>query len=267
MRMYIFKRLLLIVPTLFLILLINFAVIQIAPGGPVEQAIQQAEAMQTLGNLGGAGGGSNVYQGAQGLSDEMLAKIKAHYGFDQPMHIRFFEMVKNYAQLDFGTSFFKDQSVTALIKDKLPVSVSLGLWSALLIYLISIPLGIKKARLHGTVFDQSTSLLLAVAYAVPAFIFAILLIVFFAGGSYFQWFPLQGLVSENFADLSLWGKIKDYFWHMALPLLAMVIGGFATVTYLTKYSFMEELGKPYVLTARSKGLTESQVLYLSLIHI
>jgi microcin C transport system permease protein len=177
------------------------------------------------------------------------------------MHIRFFEMVKNYAQLDFGTSFFKDQPVTALIKDKLPVSVSLGLWSALLIYLISIPLGIKKARLHGTVFDQSTSLLLAVAYAVPAFIFAILLIVFFAGGSYFQWFPLQGLVSENFADLSLWGKIKDYFWHMALPLLAMVIGGFATVTYLTKYSFMEELGKPYVLTARSKGLTESQVLY------
>ena len=261
MRIYIFKRLLLIVPTLFLILLINFAVIQIAPGGPVEQAIQQAEAMQTLGNLGGAGTGSNVYQGAQGLSDEMLAKIRAHYGFDQPMHIRFFEMVKNYAQLDFGTSFFKDQSVTALIKDKLPVSVSLGLWSALLIYLISIPLGIKKARLHGTVFDQSTSLLLAVAYAVPAFIFAILLIVFFAGGSYFQWFPLQGLVSENFADLSLWGKIKDYFWHMALPLLAMVIGGFATVTYLTKYSFMEELGKPYVLTARSKGLTESQVLY------
>ena len=149
MRMYIFKRLLLIVPTLFLILLINFAVIQIAPGGPVEQAIQQAEAMQTLGNLGGAGGGSNVYQGAQGLSDEMLAKIKAHYGFDQPMHIRFFEMVKNYAQLDFGTSFFKDQPVTALIKDKLPVSVSFGLWSALLIYLISIPLGIKKARLTG----------------------------------------------------------------------------------------------------------------------
>ena len=261
MRIYIFKRLLLIVPTLFLILLINFAVIQIAPGGPVEQAIQQAEAMQTLGNLGGAGGGSNVYQGAQGLSDEMLAKIKAHYGFDQPMHIRFFEMVENYAQLDFGTSFFKDQPVTALIKDKLPVSVSLGLWSTLLIYLISIPLGIKKARQHGMLFDKSTSMLLAIGYAIPSFVFAVLLIVFFAGGSYFQWFPLQGLVSENFYSLRWLGKIKDYFWGMTLPLLAMVIGGFAGLTYLTKYSFMEELNKQYVLAARSKGLSESRVLY------
>ena len=173
----------------------------------------------------------------------------------------FWNMLKSYANFDFGTSFFKDKPVTQLLWEKMPVSLSLGLWSTLLIYLVSIPLGIKKARQHGMFFDKSTSMLLAIGYAVPAFIFAVLLIVFFAGGSYFQWFPLQGLVSDNFQSLSWLDKIKDYFWHMALPLLAMVIGGFATVTYLTKYSFMEELGKPYVLTARSKGLTESQVLY------
>lgn len=263
MSVYIFKRLLLIVPTLFLILLINFAIIQIAPGGPVEQAIQRAEAIQRMGSIGDgpAAQGSNAYQGAQGLSEDMVEKIKAQYGFDRPMHERFWDMLKRYASFDFGTSFFKDRPVTELIKDKLPVSLSLGLWSAVLIYLLAIPLGIKKARQHGTVFDQSTSILLAVAYAIPAFIFAIVLIVFFAGGSYFQWFPLQGLVSENFAELSVLAKIKDYFWHMALPLLAMLIGGCATLTYLTKYSFMDELSKPYVLTARSKGLTEPQVLY------
>ena len=170
-------------------------------------------------------------------------------------------MLTSYVQFDFGTSFFKDKPVTQLLWEKLPVSLSLGLWSTLLIYLISIPLGIKKARQHGLLFDKATSILLAIGYAIPAFAFAILLIVFFAGGSYFQWFPLQGLVSENFAQLSLWGKITDYFWHMTLPLLAMVIGGFAGLTYLTKYSFMEELNKQYVLAARSKGLTESRVLY------
>ncbi|QTD58805.1 microcin C ABC transporter permease YejB [Acinetobacter towneri] len=263
MGTYILKRLLLIIPTLFFILLINFVVIQIAPGGPVEQAIQQAEAFQGMGTTGGetAATSNSNYQGAKGLSDEMVAKIEAQYGFDKPAHERFWKMLTSYVQLDFGTSFFKDKPVTQLLWEKLPVSLSLGLWSTLLIYLISIPLGIKKARQHGLLFDKSTSILLAIGYAIPAFAFAILLIVFFAGGSYFQWFPLQGLVSENFTQLSLWGKITDYFWHMTLPLLAMVIGGFAGLTYLTKYSFMEELNKQYVLAARSKGLTESRVLY------
>ena len=262
MGIYILKRLLLIIPTLFFILLINFVVIQIAPGGPVEQAIQQAEAFQGLGATGGeTAAAKNNYQGAKGLSAEMVEKIKAQYGFDQPAHIRFWDMLKSYASFDFGSSFFKDKPVTQLLWEKMPVTVSLGLWSTLLIYLVSIPLGIKKARQHGMLFDKSTSLLLAIGYAVPAFVFAVLLIVFFAGGSYFQWFPLQGLVSENFHSLSWLGKIKDYFWHMTLPLMAMVIGGFAGLTYLTKYSFMEELNKQYVLAARSKGLTESRVLY------
>lgn len=261
MGRYIVKRLLLVVPTLWIILLINFAVIQIAPGGPVEQAIQDVKAFQTVSHSAEADISLPVYQGAQGLSPEMLDKIKTYYGFDQPMPTRFFDMVKNYVQLDFGTSFFKGQPVTTLIKEKLPVSVSLGLWSILLIYLVAIPLGIRKARLHGTLFDQSTSLVLALAYAVPGFLIAIVLIVFFAGGAYFQWFPLQGLVSDSFLDLSLWGKLKDYVWHMTLPLLAIVLGGIATVTYLVKSSFIEELNKPYVLTAQAKGLTESQVLY------
>ncbi|WP_111885859.1 microcin C ABC transporter permease YejB [Acinetobacter sp. CFCC 11171] len=263
MGTYILKRLLLIIPTLFFILLINFVVIQIAPGGPVEQAIQQAESFQGMGNTGGgetATTGSK-YQGAKGLSEEMVAKIEAQYGFDKPLFERFWLMLKGYVTLDFGTSFFKDKPVTQLLWEKLPVSLSLGLWSTLLIYMVSIPLGIKKARQHGLLFDKSTSILLAIGYAIPAFAFAILLIVFFAGGSYFQWFPLQGLVSENFAELSVFGKIADYFWHMALPLFAMVIGGFAGLTYLTKYSFMEELNKQYVLAARSKGLTETRVLY------
>jgi len=262
MGIYILKRLLLIIPTLFFILLINFVVIQIAPGGPVEQAIQQAEAFQGMGATGGetATAKSN-YQGAKGLSEEMVEKIKAQYGFDQPAPQRFWMMLKSYVTFDFGTSFFKDKPVTQLLWEKMPVSLSLGLWSTLLIYLVSIPLGIKKARQHGMLFDKSTSMLLAIGYAVPSFVFAVLLIVFFAGGSYFQWFPLQGLVSENFSELSMLGRIKDYFWHMTLPLLAMVIGGFASLTYLTKYSFMEELSKQYVLAARSKGLTESRVLY------
>ncbi|MEZ2902727.1 microcin C ABC transporter permease YejB [Acinetobacter terrestris] len=262
MGIYILKRLLLIIPTLFFILLINFVVIQIAPGGPVEQAIQQAEAFQGMGATGGetATAKSN-YQGAKGLSEEMVEKIKAQYGFDQPAPERFWMMLKSYVTFDFGSSFFKDKPVTQLLWEKMPVSLSLGLWSTLLIYLVSIPLGIKKARQHGMLFDKSTSMLLAIGYAVPSFVFAVLLIVFFAGGSYFQWFPLQGLVSENFSELSVFGKIKDYFWHMTLPLLAMVIGGFASLTYLTKYSFMEELSKQYVLAARSKGLTESRVLY------
>ena len=262
MGLYILKRLLLIIPTLFFILLINFIVVQIALGGPVEQAIQQAEAFQGIGATGGETAATQShYEGAKGLSEEMVAKIKAQYGFDEPAPTRFWNMLKSYASFDFGTSFFKDKPVTQLLWEKMPVSLSLGLWSTLLIYLVSIPLGIKKARQHGMFFDKSTSMLLAIGYAVPAFIFAVLLIVFFAGGSYFQWFPLQGLVSDNFQSLSWLDKIKDYFWHMTLPLIAMVIGGFAGLTYLTEYSFMEELNKQYVLAARSKGLTESRVLY------
>lgn len=268
MKIYILKRLLLIIPTLFFILLLNFIVVQIAPGGPVEQAIQQAQTFQGVGLQQSGADTASVaqntvgqYQGARGLSDEMVEKIKAQYGFDKPAHERFWTMLKGYLTFDFGTSFFKDKSVIELIYEKMPVSISLGLWSTLLVYLISIPLGIKKAKQHGLFFDKSTSLLLAVGYAVPSFVFGILLIVFFAGGSYFQWFPLQGLMSDNFDQLSLFGKIKDYFWHMTLPLIAMILGGFASLTYLTKYSFMEELNKQYVLMARSKGLTENKVLY------
>ncbi len=263
MGTYIFKRLLLIIPTLFVILLINFALVQIAPGGPVEQAIQQAESMQGMGLQKGSETAvvDSQYQGARGLSPEMVAEIERQYGFDKPAHERFWLMLKGYLTLDFGTSFFKDKPVTQLIYEKFPVTISLGLWSTLLIYLVSIPLGIKKAQNHGLLLDKSTSLLLAIGYAVPTFVFGVLLIVFFAGGSYFQWFPLQGLVSENFAQLSWFAKIKDYFWHMALPLLTMVLGGFAGLTYLTKYSFMEELSKQYVLAARAKGLSENRVLY------
>ena len=255
MSTYILKRLLLMIPTLLIILLINFMVIQLAPGGPVEQAIYQAQQVNGLTRTG------LQYQGQQGLTPEMMEQINIQYGFDQPAHIRFWDMLRRYAQFDLGTSFFKDKAVTELIWEKLPVSLSLGLWSTLIIYLVSIPLGIGKARKHGSVFDQITSLMLAVSYAIPAFIFAILLIVFFAGGSFLQWFPLQGLSSENFAELSFFGKIQDYFWHMALPLLAMVLGGFASLTYLVKFSFVEELSKQYVLAARAKGLNENAVLY------
>lgn len=263
MGAYIVKRLLLIIPTLFFILLINFMVVQLAPGGPVEQTIQQVEKFQMDNTVAGGAALSNTlgYQGARGLTDEMLAKIKAQYGFDQPAYLRFWLMLKGYLSLDFGNSFFKDKPVIELIVEKMPVTLSLGLWSTLLIYLVSIPLGIQKAKQHGLFFDRSTSLLLAVGYAVPAFVFAILLIVFFAGGSYFQWFPLQGLVSENFQNLGFFAKISDYFWHMTLPFIAMVLGGFASLTYLTKYAFMEQLSKQYVLAARAKGLKENRILY------
>ncbi len=261
---YILKRILLIIPTLFLILVINFCIVQIAPGGPVEQSIQRIQQMQGVGVASNAQSSLSYlsqYRGAQGLSPEMLAQIKAQYGFDRPAHERFWMMLKGYLSLDFGTSFFKDKPVTQLLYEKLPVTLSLGLWSSLLIYLIAIPLGIQKAKNKGMVFDKATSLLLAVSYAIPSFVFAIVLIVLFAGGSYWQWFPLQGLLSENFAELSLWGKLKDYVWHLTLPLMSLVLGGFAALTYLTKYSFIDELKKPYVLTAKSKGLNDQHVLY------
>lgn len=257
MGVYIIKRLLLIIPTLLIILLINFAVVQIAPGGPVEQAIQQAEGFQQ-----NAGYGSEShYWGAKGLSPAMIEQIEAQYGFDQPAYVRFWKMLKAYAQLDFGQSYFKDKAVTELLWEKMPVTLSLGIWSTLLIYVIAIPLGIKKARQHGLVFDRISSFFLALGFAVPAFVMGIVLIVFFAGGSYFQWFPLQSLVSENFNELSMFGKIKDYAWHMALPLLTLLLGGLASLTYLTKYSFKEQLNQPYVLSAFAKGLNPQQVLY------
>ena len=261
---YILKRIVLMIPTLFLILLINFCIVQIAPGGPVEQSIQRIQQMQGVGVASNAQSCLSYlsqYRGAQGLSPEMLAQIKAQYGFDRPAHERFWMMLKGYLSLDFGTSFFKDKPVTQLLYEKLPVTLCLGLWSSLLIYLIAIPLGIQKAKNKGMVFDKATSLLLAVSYAIPSFVFAIMLIVLFAGGSYWQWFPLQGLLSENFAELSLWGKLKDYVWHLTLPLMSLVLGGFAALTYLTKYSFIDELKKPYVLTAKSKGLNDQHVLY------
>lgn len=264
MGRYILKRLLLIIPTLFFVLLINFAITQIAPGGPVEQAIQQVENFQGVdANTAGLSASVNnqQYRGAQGLSEEMVNKIKAQYGFDRPAYERFYLMLKSYLTFDFGTSFFKDKPVTQLLLEKMPVTISLGVWSTLIIYLISIPLGIKKAKQHGLLFDKATSLFLVIGYAVPAFAFAILLIIFFAGGSYFQWFPLQGFVSEQFEHLSLWGKITDYLWHLALPLSAIVLGGFASLVYLTKYSFMEQMQQQYVLAARAKGFTENHLLY------
>lgn len=260
---YILKRLILIIPTLFLILLTNFAIIQSAPGGPVEQKIAQIEDEQKHGVTGVDGTTANKsnYQGSRGLSPAMVEAIKQQYGFDKSAPERFWLMVTNYARLDFGKSFFKGKPVTELLLEKMPVSVSLGLWSTLLIYLIAIPLGIAKATRHNSLMDKSTALLLAVSYAVPVFVLAVVLLVLLAGGEFWQIFPLQGLVSENFDKLSTLGKIKDYFWHLALPLTASTIGGFAGLAYLTKFSFMEELSKQYVLTARSKGLSEKSVLY------
>ena len=260
MGKYILKRLLLIIPTLFLILLTNFIIVQAAPGGPVEQKISQIEAEQKQGATQ-TQLSTTTYQGSRGLSPDMVEAIKKQYGFDKSAPERFWLMLKSYAKGDFGTSFFKGKPVAQLILDKMPVSISLGLWSTLLIYLIAVPLGIAKARRHNSLMDKTTALLLAVSYAVPVFVLAVVLLVMLAGGSYWQIFPLQGLVSENFDKLSTFGKIKDYFWHLALPITASTIGGFAGLAYLTKFSFMEELNKQYVLTARSKGLSEKKVLY------
>ncbi|AUM11173.1 microcin C ABC transporter permease YejB [Ketobacter alkanivorans] len=271
MLAYIIRRLLLIIPTLLGILTLNFVIIQAAPGGPVEQMIAQLEGID-----GGAasriGGGAqsevrtntssnSSYRGSQGLDPELIKKIETMYGFDKPAWERFLIMVKNYFTLDFGDSFFRDKSVTDLILEKMPVSISLGLWSTLIVYLISIPLGIRKAIKHGTNFDVWSSSVVIIGNAIPSFLFAIFLIVVFAGGSYLNWFPLRGLTSPNFDELSLAGKILDYFWHLAMPITALVIGSFATLTMLTKNSFLDEIGKQYVVTARAKGLKENQVLY------
>ncbi|WP_122377067.1 ABC transporter permease subunit, partial [Pseudomonas caricapapayae] len=264
MLAYVIRRLLLIIPTLLAILIVNFLIVQAAPGGPVEQAIARIQGFSPNG-VGGGGGEvaatGTTSRSTRGLDPALIEQIKEHYGFDKPMHERLWLMLKNYAQLDFGTSFFRGAPVTELIAQKLPVSLSLGLWATLITYLISIPLGIRKAVRHGSAFDVWSSTLVIIGYATPAFLFAILLIVVFAGGSYLSWFPAQGLFSENFDSLGTWGKIKDYLWHLVLPVSSLVIGGFATLTILTKNSFLNEISRQYVVTARAKGLTEHRVLY------
>ncbi|MGL4859044.1 MAG: microcin C ABC transporter permease YejB [Enterobacteriaceae bacterium] len=274
MAAYLIRRLFLVIPTLLAIITLNFFIVQIAPGGPVDQAIaaMQTGQMETFGSRSGGipdkqanleqfKQNENQYRGSRGLDPEVIAEITKRFGFDKPLHERYFNMLWSYLRFDFGDSLFKGSSVLALIGHSLPVSISLGLWSTLLIYLISIPLGIKKAVKNGTPFDSWTSSLIIVGYAVPSFLFAMLLIVLFAGSSYLDWFPLRGLVSSNFAELSWYHKILDYLWHITLPVLATVIGGFATLTMLTKNSFLDEIRKQYVVTARAKGLEEKQILY------
>lgn len=265
MRRYIIKRLLLIPVTLFGILLINFAVIQLAPGGPVEYMLAQYKGMDTSAtgniNTGAPNLNQQKYQGAKGVPDDLVKELEKQFGFDKPVHERFIKMLKDYLSFDFGKSYYKDKSVLELIKERMPVSISLGLWSTLLIYLIALPLGIKKARKDGEQFDVITSAIIFVGSAIPVFLFAVLLIVLFAGGTYFQLFPLKGLTSDNWETFSTLHKIGDYFWHIALPVTCIVIGGVASLTMLTKNSFMDELSKQYVLTARAKGLPEKQILY------
>lgn len=259
---YIVRRLLLIIPTLVIILLVNFVIVQAAPGGPVEQAIAH---LQGIGG-GGVGGSSaeslsSGSRASRGLDPKLIKDIEKQYGFDKPAPERLWLMLKSYAQLDFGNSFFRGKSVTDLILEKMPVTISLGLWATLITYLVSIPLGIRKAVRHGSSFDVWSSTAIVIGYAMPAFLFAMFLIVVFAGGTSLNWFPVRGLVSENFDQLSTVGKIADYFWHLVLPVSALVIGGFATLTILTKNSFLNEITRQYVVTARAKGLSERRVLY------
>ena len=274
MGAYIVRRLLLILPTLLGILIVNFVVVQFAPGGPVERVIAElteggVEATARFSGAGGdvsagAGGGGgteSTYRGAQGLDPEFIRELERQFGFDKPPLERFLIMVANYAVFDFGESYYRSIGVIDLVLEKLPVSVSLGLWTTLLAYLVSIPLGVRKAVRDGTRFDVWTSGAIIIGYAIPGFLFAVLLLIFFAGGTYMQWFPLRGLQSEGWQELSLLGKMFDYFWHLALPVLAMSISGFATLTLLTKNSFLDEIRKQYVLTARAKGLGERRVLY------
>tara|TARA_B100000242_G_scaffold256268_1_gene199590 strand:- start:1404 stop:2504 length:1101 start_codon:yes stop_codon:yes gene_type:complete len=274
---YILRRIFLIIPTLLGILVVNFLIIQAAPGGPVEKVIAQikgnevsvterfstsgGEQTNTAQNKIQSNFNDSKYRGSQGIDPDLIKELEKQYGFDKPAYQRFFLMLKNYVMFDFGESFYKDKKVIELIIEKLPVSISLGLWTTLLVYLISIPLGIKKAVKDGSEFDIYTSSLVIIGYAIPGFLFAIFLIVLFAGGSYFDFFPLRGLVSDNWSELSTLNKIKDYFWHLALPILAMVIGGFASLTMLTKNAFLDEINKQYVVTARAKGISEKKVLY------
>ncbi|KTC33122.1 peptide ABC transporter permease [Pseudomonas sp. ABAC61] len=262
MPAYILRRLLLIIPTLLIILLVNFVIVQAAPGGPVEQAIARLQ------GIGGAGVGgsadamsSSGSRASRGLDPKLIQDIEKQYGFDKPAHERLWLMLKSYAQLDFGKSFFRGATVTDLILEKMPVTISLGLWATLITYLVSIPLGIRKAVRHGSHFDIWSSTAIIIGYAMPAFLFAMFLIVLFAGGTSLNWFPVRGLVSDDFDQLSTLGKVADYFWHLVLPVTSLVIGGFATLTILTKNSFLNEITRQYVVTARAKGLSERRVLY------
>ena len=267
MGAYIIRRLLLVFPTLLGILIINFTLVQFVPGGPVEQILAQIEGegdvFEAFSGASREVGSNNdgSYAGARGLPDDFIKELEKEFGFDKPPLERFFNMLWDYMRFDFGESYFRSISVVDLVIEKMPVSITLGLWSTLLAYLVSIPLGIKKAVTDGSDFDTWTSGVIILAYAIPGFLFAILLLVLFAGGSYYQIFPLRGLTSENFENLSLFGKIKDYLWHITLPVLASSISGFATLTLLTKNSFLDEIQKQYVITARSKGLKEKQILY------
>ena len=282
MLAYIIRRLLFVIPTLFAIIVLNFIVIQLAPGGPVEQALAQIQGMAvdatarfsgtnqgettTQGSQGdltraSPGAPSNSYRGARGLDPELIMEIERLYGFDKPAYERFLIMIKNYVMFDLGDSFFRDKSVVDLVIEKLPVSISLGLWTTLLTYLISIPMGIAKSVRDGSKFDVWTSVVVIIGNAIPGFLFAILLVVLFAGGSFLDLFPLRGIVSSDWSELNLLNKVMDYLWHMVLPITTLVIGSFATLTMLTKNSFLEEINKQYVITARSKGLTEKRVLY------
>lgn len=260
MTLYIFKRLLLMIPTLFGVLLITFAVTQFVPGGPVEQLVHQ---LQHGGREGGEAsmGAEGMYRGAQGLDEERLAEIRAFYGFDKPAWERFVSMLGNYLTFNLGDSYFQHQSVLGLMADKLPVSISLGMWTFFLTYLVSIPLGVRKAVRDGTPFDVWTTTVLLIGYAIPGFVLGLFLLVILGGGSFLDIFPLRGLVSDDWDELSWPARIADYLWHMVLPVTAMVVGQFAVMTLLTKNSFLEEIRKQYVLTARAKGLAENQVLY------
>jgi microcin C transport system permease protein len=275
MLAYIARRILLMIPTLFGILALSFLIVQFAPGGPVERVLAQMQGQDSgaTSRFGGgasamagarAGAGSEFsgkYRGAQGLDPKFIAELEKQFGFDKPPLERFGLMLRNYALFDFGRSYFRDAPVLQLIKEKLPVSMSLGLWMTFLSYAISIPLGIAKAQREGEAFDVWTSAVIIVGYAIPSFLFAILLIVLFAGGSFWQFFPLRGLTSDNFVQLSTFGQIRDYLWHIVLPVAALTIGAFATTTFLTKNAFIEEIRKQYVVTARMKGLSERRVLY------
>ena len=275
MLAYIARRLLLMIPTLFGIMLVNFLVVQAAPGGPVEQIIArlQGHDVGAAARVTGEGGdqrdlarhteaaATSRYRGAQGVDPDLIRQLEHLYGFDRPAHERFFLMIGQYLRFDFGDSFYRDRAVIHLVLDKMPVSVSLGLWTTLLVYCLSIPLGIAKAVRDGSRFDVWTSSAIVVGNAVPSFLFAILLIVLFAGGHYLHWFPLRGLASPDWESMTALHRLLDYFWHLFLPILSMVIGGFAGLTLLTKNSFLDEIGKQYVVTARAKGLSERRVLY------
>ncbi|MBU6234426.1 MAG: microcin C ABC transporter permease YejB [Alphaproteobacteria bacterium] len=280
MPAYILRRLLLIIPTLLGIMLLNFLIVQAAPGGPVEQMIAKVQGLSTDATSRFSGGGGDMaqqstkpqetqtatgagskYRGAQGLDPEFIAELEKQFGFDKPLHERFWMMLKNYARFDFGESYYRDTPVLDLVLEKMPVSITLGLWSTLLIYLISIPLGIRKAVRDGSPFDVWSSAVIFIGYAVPSFLFAIMLIILFAGGRYLDLFPLRGLVSDGWDAFPWWKQALDYAWHITLPVTALVISGFAGLTMMTKNSFIDELGKQYVLTARAKGLPEGRVLY------